>query len=145
MSFFADSDQFYDCIQMLFDRIDEKEPGAADAVLASRLVIRLCCSAPEAELTINGRQRPLETTFGPSRLRPTLDMELTADTLHCIMLGELLLARALAHGRLKVRGPVWKTTALAELFHRAQKLYPGVLRDQGLLPDPKRVLLHGSE
>jgi hypothetical protein len=145
MSFFADTDQLYSCIQMLFDRIGEEEPGSADAILASRLVIRLCCSGPEAELTINGRQRPLETTFGPSRLRPTLDIELTADTLHRIMLGDLSLASALAHGRLRVRGLVWKTSALAELFYRGQALYPGVLRDQGLLPDPSRVWLHGSE
>jgi hypothetical protein len=135
MPFFADSNQFYTCTRMLFDRIREEEPGAADAILTSRLVIRLCCTGPDAEFTINGRQRPLETTFGPSRLRPTLDIELAADTLHGIMLGELSLKRALADGRLKVRGLVWKTPALAELFYQGQGLYPGVLQDQGLLPD----------
>ena len=136
MTFYADADQFYACTQTLFARIEEQDPGAADAVLASRLVIRLRCTQPDAELTINGRQRPVQTTFGPSGLRPTLDIELPADTLHRIMLGEISLKKALANGRLKVLGPVWKATALANLFQRGQALYREVLDEQGLLDNP---------
>lgn len=132
MGFYADGDQFYACIRALFARIQERDPGAADAILASRLVIALRCTEPDAEITINGRQRPLQTTFGPSRLRATLDIELAADTLHHIMLGEQSMTKALANGLLKVRGPVWKAMALADLFRRGQALYPQVLREQGL-------------
>ena len=136
MPFYADADQFYACTQALFARIEEQNPGAADAILASRLVIRLRCTEPDAELTINGRQRPMQTRFGPSRLRPTLDIELPADTLHRIMLGEMSLKKALANGRLKVLGPVWKATDLADLFRRGQALYREVLHEQGLLVSP---------
>jgi hypothetical protein len=136
MAFYADAEQFYTCTQTLFARIEEQEPGAADAVLASRLVIRLRCTEPNAEFTINGRQRPLQTTFGPSRLRPTLDIELPADTLHRIMLGEISLKKALANGRLKVLGPVWKAADLADFFRRGQVLYRKVLHEQGLLANP---------
>jgi hypothetical protein len=132
MAFFADTNQFYECTRLLFDRIQEQEPDAADAILASHLVIRLRCSGPDAEFTINGLKRPLQTAFGPSRIRPTLNVELAADTLHGIMLGELSLKTALARGLLKVHGPVWKTRALAELFYRGQRLYPAVLCDLGL-------------
>jgi len=136
MTFYADADQFYTCTQTLFARIEEQEPGAADAILASRLVIRIRCTEPDAELTINGRQRPVHTTFGPSGLRPTLDIELPADTLHRVMLGEISLKKALANGRLKVLGPVWRATDLADLFHRGQELYHEVLHEQGLLANP---------
>jgi len=135
MAFFADSDQFYACTKALFAGIEEKDPGAADAILASRLVIRLRCTEPTAEFTINGRLRPVKTTFGPSPLRPTLDIELPADTLHRIMLGELSLKTALANGQLKVSGPVWKARALAELFYRGQAIYPQVLHENGLALD----------
>lgn len=131
MAFFADTNQFYDCTRLLFDRIQDQDPGAAEAILASHLVIRLRCTEPDAEFTINGLVRPLQTAFGPSRVRPTLDIELAADTLHDIMLGELSLKTALARGLLRVRGPVWRTRALAELFCRGQRLYPEVLRDLG--------------
>jgi len=135
MAFYTDSDQLCTCMGMLFTHIGERDPGAADAILASHLVIRLRCTDPGAEITINGRQRPVQTTFGPSRLRPTLDIELAADTLHHILLGGLSLTKALADGRLKVNGPVWKTMALADLFHRGQVLYPQVLREHRLLLD----------
>jgi hypothetical protein len=132
MPYYASTNQFYECTESLFNRIQEEQPDAGDAILASHLVIRLRCAEPDAELTINGRKRPVQTTLGPSRLRPTLDIGLSADTLHYIMLGELSLKTALARGLLTVRGPVWKTRALAELFHRGQALYPDVLQAQGL-------------
>ena len=129
MTTFADIDQFYTVTRALFARIERDDPGAADAILASRLVIRLRISDPAAEIMIDGRKRPVQTTFGPSSLRPTLDIELAADTLHRIMLGELSMTKALANGQLKVRGPVWKAMALADLFRRGQALYPAVLRE----------------
>jgi hypothetical protein len=131
MSVYADSEQLYAYMKALFAAIAEKNSRAADAVLASRLVIRLRCTEPDAEITLNGRQRPLETTFGPTRLRPTLDIGLASDTLHAIMLGDLGLKKAVADGLLEVRGPVWKAKALADLFQQAQGLYLGVLHERG--------------
>ena len=131
MAVYVDSEQLYTYVEALFALIAEKNPGAADAVLASRLVIRLRCTEPDAEITLNGRRRPLETTFGPTPLRPTLDIELAADTLHAIMLGELGIGKAVTGGLLEVRGPVWKAKALADLFHQAQELYLQVLQEQG--------------
>ena len=135
MTVYTDAEQLYAYVKALFTLIAEKIPTAADSILASRLVIRLHCTGPDAEITINGRRRPLETTYGPTRLRPTLDIELTAGTLHAIMLGELGLKKALAGGLLRVQGPVWKLKALADLFHQGQELYLQVLEEQGW---PKR-------
>jgi hypothetical protein len=132
MALFKDTEQFYQCTQVLFTRLEQEDPAAADQILASRLVIRLQVTQPAAEITINGRQRPVQTTFGPSKLRPTLDIKLEADLLHQIMLGELSLPKALGSGRLGVRGPVWKATALADLFYGLQALYPQVLHEQCL-------------
>jgi hypothetical protein len=75
MTVFADSNQLYACMHSFLDRVAQ-EPGAGDAILASRLVIRLRCTEPEAECTLDGRRRPLEVVYGPSPLRPTLDIEL---------------------------------------------------------------------
>ena len=120
-------------MRLLFSRIEQEEPGAADAILASRLLIRLRCRAPEAEFTINGRQRPVQTTFGPSNARPALDIELAADTLHEILMDQLSLKKALGNGQLKIRGPALKAMVLADLFRRGQAIYPEVLREQGLV------------
>jgi hypothetical protein len=134
VAFFADTGQFYDCTRLLFDRIQDQEPSAADGITAAHMVFRLRCSRPSAEITLNGRKRPLEIVYGPARPRPTLDIELAADTLHRIMLGEDSLKGALANGSLKVNGPVWRVKGLADLFSQARELYPQVLRDAGLVP-----------
>ena len=131
MAIYNNAEQLYTYVEALFALIAEENPGAADAVVASRLVIRLRCTGPDAEMTINGRQRPLETTFGPSPLRPTLDIKLAPNTLHRIMLGELELKKAIADRLVEVRGPVWKAKALADLFQQAQELYLQVLSEMG--------------
>ena len=131
MAVYTDTEQLYRYVQALFARIAENDPSAADAILASKMVIRMRCTEPDAEITINGRRRPLETTFGPSRLRPTLEIDLTADTLHAIMLGELRIKSAVANGQLKARGSIWKAGALADLFRQGQVLYHQVLNEQG--------------
>jgi hypothetical protein len=131
VAFYDDSEQLYNSLSLLFARIEE-EPGAAEAILTSQLVIRLRCTAPDAEVTINGRRRPVQTTFGPSPVRPTLDIKLTADTLHDILMGQRSLRTALGNGLLQVRGPALKAMALADLFRRGQVVYPEILREQGL-------------
>ena len=134
MSIYADRNQFYACTKALFARIEEEDPGAGDAILASHLVMQLRSTQPDAEININGRRRPLQITYGPSTVRPTLDIELPADTLHRILLGELSTKKALANGKVKIRGPVWKATDLEHLFRQSQSLYPEILREQGLVP-----------
>ena len=135
MAFFADSQQLHSCVRALFDQVQEQQPGAANAILASHLVIRLRTTDPEVEITINGRRNPVQITYGSSRIRPTLDIELEADILHRILLGEQSLRKAFTGGLLKVRGPVWKTSELAELFDWGRQFYPEVLKDQGLASD----------
>jgi hypothetical protein len=136
MAFFTDSGQLYACAKALFTQIEEEDPGASDAILASHLVIRLHCTEPDAEFTLNGRRRPVQFTYGPAKVRPTMDIELAADTLHRILLNELSLKKAMGNGLLKVRGPVWKVTVLADVFYRGRAIYPQILEDQGLNVGP---------
>ena len=134
MSIYADTGEFYAVTKALFTRIEREDPHAEDAILSSHLVMRLRASAPDAEITINGRRRPIQITYGPDSVRPTLDIELTAVLLHRILLGEQSMKKALASGELKVSGPVWKATALEDLFRQSQSLYPEILREQNLHP-----------
>ncbi len=107
-----------------------EEPAATQDVSNARLIIRLNLSAPLAQVTINGRHSPARVTFGAGALRPDLDINLSADTLHDILLAKLPLKKALASGQMKVRGPIFKTVALEKIFRKGQKLYPEVFREQ---------------
>ena len=132
MPFYSDTEQFYTCTRALFARISQNNSHSADGILKARLVIRMRVHDPEAEIMLDGRQPPLKSSFGSSTLRPELDIEMSADTLHLIMLGELPLGQALGKGLLKVKGPIFRTLPLAELFHQGQQYYPGILKEQGL-------------
>jgi hypothetical protein len=132
MAFFQDSEQFVTTLDSLFRRVEQTYPDAADDLEKAKLILRFRCSDPAAEILINGRRRPAGVTFGENRVRPEVDVMLTADTLHEILLGELKLSRALASRAVQIRGPARKTLAITGLFHECQKLYPDVLHDNGL-------------
>ena len=132
MPFYHDTKQLYVVLEALFARIGQNSPNAAAGILKARLVIRLRTSEPEGEIALDGRQPPLKSSFGPSTLRPELDIHMAADTLHRILLDELPLGKALGGGLVKVKGPILKTLPLAELFHQGRRDYPDVLRELGL-------------
>jgi len=132
MAVYANEQQVYDCFRMLFAQIEHYEPQAAEKLLKSRLAIRFLCSAPMAEITIDARQRPLQIHYGPSNVKPELDITLAADTLHCLLLGELRLSKAMGNRLIKPKGPIFKVLALGDLFCHAQRYYPQVLQTKGL-------------
>ncbi len=133
MPFYRDSEQLYTSFKALFACVETSYPRAHDAIRAARLVIRLRLSQPAAEIHLDGRQNPVRAAFGPRDVRPDLDIELAADTLHRILLGELTLTKALGSGQMKVKGPILKALTLGDLFTTGQRCYPGVLKEQKLL------------
>jgi len=85
----------YTCFEALFTQIGEVDPNAADDVLKAKIAIRFHCSEPQADIVINGRKRPLQIYYGSSIIKPQLDIELSGDTLHEILLGTLCLSKAI--------------------------------------------------
>jgi putative sterol carrier protein len=133
MPFYNSSQQFYATAQTLFDQVKAEYPQAAEDIRKARLLIRFQCSEPDAVIVINGRKEPPTVTYGENQFRPEVDVTLTTDTLHDILLGELGLAKALKTKELKVKGPARKVLAVVDLFHQCQVIYPRILREQGLL------------
>lgn len=132
MTIFTDEAQFIGVMQALFTRMEAEDPQAADGLLKKKLCILLRCSAPMAVMMFDGRKRPLSITYTANGIKPDLDVEITGDALHRILLGELRLSKAIGSKQLKPNGPVWKVTPLVDLFHQAQKIYPDVAREYGV-------------
>lgn len=102
-------------------------PQATDSLLKAKLCIRFNVSDPEAGLVINAKERPLHIEYGRSNNhKPDLDVDITGEALHQILLGQLSLTKAVGSKKVKPKGPVWKVMALADLFYHAQKIYPAV-------------------
>lgn len=142
MSIYSSEAQLYSCLRTLFGTIEDHDPKAADALLKASLAITFICSTPEAAVTIDARRSPVKFLYGQNSLTPTIEVKLTADTLHCLLLGDLRLTKAIGSDLMSLKGPVWKTLSLADIFHHAQRFYPEVLADNGLptrCPDTLRL------
>ena len=129
MAVYASDKQLYSCFKALFSKIEEEDSAAADSLLKSKLSIRFQCSDPTAAITIDARKNPVNIAYGSAGIKPTLDISLSADTLHEILLGEIGLSKAMGSGRMKPKGPIWKSVALEPLLHDAQRLYPLVIEE----------------
>lgn len=132
MPVYKATDQLYSSLQQLFSRIELTDPQAMTTVQKSKLHVRFQTTQPAGIVVVNARQRPLAITYGVNGRKPDVDIQLQADTLHQILLGELSIPKALGRRALVASGPIWKTTALNGILNQARQLYPQVLQDQGL-------------
>lgn len=123
--------QLYNCMQDLFSRVEADLPQATESLIKAKLCIRFNVSDPVGTLIIDARKRPLQIEYGrANNQKPDLDVDVTGEALHQILLGELSLTKAVGNKKVKPKGPIWKIMALADLFYHAQKIYPAVYASQ---------------
>ena len=132
MTIYASDTQLYSCFERLFAVIENHDPQAANALLKASLAIRFDCVAPRASITIHAPRAPVNVLYAPNDVRPASEIGRAADTLHCLLLGSIRLSKAVGSDLLDMKGPVWKTLALGDVFHSAQQLYPAILEAHNL-------------
>ena len=132
MTVFTTDKQLYDCLRDLFARVESSDGTAVNVMQQSNMCFRFRCTAPTALIVIDARKRPLTIEYGTSDVKPDLDIAITVDALHQILLGNLTLTKALGSKQLVPNGPVWKVTKLADLFQNAKEIYPTVLQTHGI-------------
>ena len=133
MPVYQNAEVLYTCLQATFDRIQDESPEAITDLIIARLALRFKCSQPVAEILLSGRQATFQAEYGPSALRPDLDITLTGDTLHQILNDSLSMKKALGSGLLKVRGPAWKLKPLAGLIQAGRLYYPETARTYNVI------------
>ena len=129
MSYFKDENQLYKVMQTLFDHMSDITPDPVDALVSSRMNIRINLTDPTAIINIYGRRRPVSIDYGTSNGRADLEIGMTADTLHLILLDKYSIKTGFSNGELKVRGPIWKALSLVDIFQSGRTFYPQVLKD----------------
>lgn len=127
MPFYSDSESYYANMRALFACVQQNYPRATEAIGKSKINIRMHTIAPAGEIMIHGRETPVRTTFGENGVKPDLEIEMSADTFHKILLGDLSLRTALGNGQMKVKGPIWKAMSLGDLFTVSRKCYPDIV------------------
>jgi len=131
MPVFNNTSQLQKTIERLFNLVGE-DPEAIKVIENSKLILRLKITSPAMEVNINGRKSPPEVSYGSNSLKPDLEVETSADSLHYILLGEMPVGKAWSGGKLKAHGAITKSFVLATIFHSGQRFYPQVLKEMAI-------------
>lgn len=121
---YADSDQLRGVYTAMFDAIADDE--SLDGLVALQMVINFRLRDPSADIWVDGRARPVVTTFAPISAEASLTARLSANSMHDLLLGTLPLGKALLFRKLKVSGSKSKAIQLESLLHACQAVYPAI-------------------
>ena len=118
------AEQFEGLFGRMFDDIADAD--GMDTLVEQRMVIRFRLRDPDVDLWVDGRARPVTTSFIALDLEPTLTAKLSTDSMHELLLGTLPLGRALLFRKLKVGGSKSQAMKLESVLHAMQAVYPGL-------------------
>ena len=123
---YYDAPQFEDLYTRMFDQIATDDPDGMDPLVEQQMVICFRLKQPDVELWVDGRDKPVQTSFGPQPLEASLTATLTCNTMHELLLGTLPLGKALLFRKLKVQGSKSAAMKLESLLHACQAVYPNL-------------------
>jgi len=121
---YSDTDHLVDVYTAMFDQVADDD--SIDDLVAQQMVINFRLRDPEADIWVDGRARPVVTTFEPVGVDATLTASLSADSMHELLLGTLPLGKALLFRKLKVSGSKSQAMKLESLLHACQAVYPSI-------------------
>ena len=115
----------------------KKDPQVGPKIAKSGIVIQFRYSEPEAQTTINAKEKPTQpgafcdVFHGKSDLKPDVVMTMKADIAHAFWLGKVNLMAALAKKDIVAKGPIAKVIKLVPAITPLFKVYPQVLKEKG--------------
>ena len=125
---YDDEEQLERVYTTMFDAVADDD--SMDTLVDAQMVINFQLHDPDADIWVDGRSRPVATTFEPiDDVDATLTAKLSADSMHELLLGTLPLGKALLFRKLKVSGSKSKALGLEPLLHACQAVYPAIATD----------------
>lgn len=125
---YDDAEQLERVYTTMFDAVADDD--SMDTLVDAQMVINFRLDDPAADIWVDGRARPVVTTFEPiDGVDATLTARLSADSMHELLLGTLPLGKALLFRKLKVSGSKTKAMGLEPLLHACQAVYPDIAAD----------------
>jgi putative sterol carrier protein len=125
---YVDAEQLRAVFSEMFEKV--ADDAGMDGLVEQQMVINFRLHDPSADIWVDGRARPVATTFEPIGVDATLTAELSADSMHELLLGTLPLGRAMMFRKLKVSGSKSRALTLEPLLHACQAVYPGIVDER---------------
>lgn len=130
MPVFSDTDDFYTVMQQMADALIRDE-AAVRSFQRANMTVRFRSTEPVAEMVLDGRHNPVRVLFGQQPIRADLDIALTSDLLHELLLGRRRIRDAFMAGEIRVSGNIFRALQLAEPLRHVEAIYPQVLAEMG--------------
>ncbi len=125
---YADADQLIEVYTEMFDGV--ADDASIDDLVDQQMVINFRLHDPDVDIWVDGRSRPVVTTFESIDAEATLTASLSADSMHELLLGTLPLGKALLFRKLKVSGSKSRAMKLESLLHACQARYPDIAAER---------------
>jgi putative sterol carrier protein len=125
---YADADQLTEIYAAMFDAVADDD--SIDELVEQQMVINFRLHDPDVDIWVDGRSRPVVTTFESIDVEATLTATLSADSMHELLLGTLPLGKALLFRKLKVSGSKSQAMKLESLLHALQSVYPDIAAER---------------
>lgn len=122
---FTDAEQLQSVFSEMFT--DVADDDGMDGLVAQQMVINFRLHDPSIDIWVDGRARPVTASFEPIGVDATLTAELSADSMHELLLGTLPLGKAVLFRKLKVSGSRSRALSLEPLLHACQAAYPEIV------------------
>jgi hypothetical protein len=137
MPFYADVETFYEVMNDLFSQVMAR-PDLLKPLRDGKVVLRIATTGPDAILVVDGQAIPPRFSTGTDPAgKVDVGLSLSADVLHNVWLGKIRLRDAYLAGKVHLDSNPLKAlslmTGLLEMFRFVEGLYPGVLKNRGLL------------
>ncbi len=126
---YSSAAQFETLFTRMFDQIGTDDPDGMDELVQQAMVIRFRIQKPDVELWVDGRSKPVQTSFGSQQIGATLTVDLSADSMHELLLGTLPLGKAILFRKLKVHGSKSEAMKLESVLHAMQAVYPHLTKE----------------
>lgn len=117
-------------MQKMVDRL-VLDAAAVESFKRAKMTVRFNCTDPQAVMILDGKHNPVQALFGAQTVRTDLDLSLTADLLHELLLGKKRIRDSFMAGQIKVAGNIFRAMQLAEPLRHVEAVYPQVLREMG--------------
>jgi putative sterol carrier protein len=129
MAVYESADEFYQVMREVLKRL-EADPEAVKEFAGTKMAVRIRGTAPAVELVIDGRHNPVQASVGPSAGKADLELTLSTDLLHDILVGKAGIKDSFMSGQVKVSGNIFRAMRLAGPFRHVQQIYPQVLQER---------------
>ncbi|MBC8160636.1 MAG: SCP2 sterol-binding domain-containing protein [Roseiflexaceae bacterium] len=137
MPVFRSAEELYVCFGRLYDDA-MCDPKIAPKIKDSRLVIQFCYHQPDAVVTIDATSEGrvpgafFDVYWGDrERIKPDIEMTMSADTAHQFWQGKVNLMAALTRKQIVARGPIPKILKLLPAVAPMYEMYPRILHEVG--------------